>query len=83
MLVREILLQTKDKLAFRCRNLHNVFVQWAWKEVWWVYCHVNADTLIFTYYLWFEEIYVFTFIWNKNKKEDTFKKYKKIKIIEL
>lgn len=82
-IVRATLKKTRDTLQNSFYNQGNITVTWSWVEVGWVYCHINADTLVFTYYLWFDTIYVFTFRWNKEKKKEIFKWYKKVEIIEL
>ena len=82
-IVRQTLAQTKNLLESKFKDRENIHVKWAWNEIAWVYCHVNADTLVITYYLWFDEIYVFTYNWNEEKKRKFFEKYDRINIIGI
>lgn len=80
-IVRNTLEDTRNLLQGKLWNW--IYVKWSWEEIWWVYVHINADTLVMTYYLGFQEIFIFTFQWNGDKKRNIFEKYLKVQIIEL
>lgn len=70
----------KEKLE---KNLSNddIFVKIPVIDINGIKCHVNADNLVKTYYLGFDEIYVFTLKKRIKDKTEIFKKYLKVKII--
>ena len=82
-IVRDTLKATTGHVEQIFKWYSNISVQWSWLEIAGVYCHINADTLVITYYLGFQDIYVFTFPWNKENKQKHFAKYPKVQIIEL
>ncbi len=82
-IVRNTLRETRDTLQGVFEGVDNVHVKWSWEVVWWVFCHINADTFIFSYYLWFDKIYIITFPGNKRKKIERYREYQKVEILEL
>lgn len=83
VIVRDTLQKTASTLQEILWGSDNIHVKGAWEEIGGVFCHINADTLIMTYYLWFDEIIILTFPWNKSSKEQKYKWYSKVQIQEL
>jgi acetylglutamate kinase len=79
-IVKKILEEEKKKLREKLNN-NKVYIKMSFLYIDDIFCHVNADELVKTYYLGFDEIYVFTLKERIKSKEEIFKNYSKVKII--
>ncbi len=81
-IVKKVLEEKKEKLKEKLNN-NKVHIKMPFLYINDIFCHVNADKLVKTYYLGFDEIYVFTLKERIKNKEEIFKNYSKVKIIGL
>lgn len=81
-IVKKVLIEEKQKLKERLRD-EKISVKIPLINLDEIECHVNADKLVRTYYLGFDEIYVFTLKDRMNKKDEYFKNYEKVEVIGI
>ncbi len=78
-ITQKILEEEKKKLKKKLNN--KIYVKTPLIKIDSIECNINADKLVKTYYLGFDEIHVFTLKKRIKSKEEIFKNYSKVKII--
>ena len=80
-IIKKVLEDEKDKLKEKLNN--EIYIKIPLIKVDSIECDINADKLVKTYYLGFDEIYIFTIKERIKSKENYFKEYPKVRIIGI